>query len=102
MSDQIKVERIEIKIGKKVLSLTPEEMKELRDVLDATFPKKKTVYVPGQPIIIKKPVYPWPRPYPHWEPLWIQADQPTKYVEYEKSPTWRSNSVLRLECKSPS
>ena len=102
MSEQIKVERIEIKIGKKVLNLTPEEMKELRDVLDKTLPKGKTVYIPGQPIIIEKPAYPWHRPYPHWEPTWISTAQPKKIVEYEKGPTWRSNSVLHLECKSAS
>ena len=72
MSEKITVEKIEIKIGKKALVLTPAEMKELRDVLDATFPKE-TVYVDHGPIIIERPYYkdwPWRR----WnEPRWMAS-----------------------------
>ncbi len=69
--NKISVEKISIKIGRKTLDLTPEEMKELRDILDQTFPKEKTVYLPSQPIIIQRD-YPWVwKKYDHWcEPKW--------------------------------
>lgn len=96
MSEQIKVERIEIKIGKKVLSLTPEEMKELRDVLDQTFPKEKVTYIPGQPIIID-----YPRPWKWWEPIWMdRTTNEVKRIGTRQTPEWQASSVLRLECKS--
>lgn len=36
--EKIAVTKIEIKIGGKTLSLTPEEMNELKDILNETFP----------------------------------------------------------------
>ncbi len=65
MSDTIKVETIKIQIGRKTLELTPEELRELRDVLDATFPKpKKESVMPYYPVIIHEPS---PRPWKYWE-----------------------------------
>lgn len=70
MNDKIKISRIEINIGKKTLSLTLAEMKELKAVLDETFPEETIRYIHSpapEPIIIDRPV--WPRP--HWpRPLW--------------------------------
>lgn len=78
IAKKIKVERIEIKIGDKSISLTPEEMKELRDIIDQTFPKE-VVYVPGRPIIIEKPIYPPPIdpwPWKRWnKPIWIARER---------------------------
>lgn len=66
---KIKVETIRITIGRKTLELTPEELKELRDILDETFPKYIVPPTPA-PIIIERPVYKkWP--YPRWtEPVY--------------------------------
>lgn len=74
---KISVDKIEIRIGKKTLSLTPGELKELRDVLDATFPTGITAYIPSAPIIIERPVYPsWP--YRRWnEPTYIECGETT-------------------------
>jgi hypothetical protein len=76
MSNQIQISKIEIKIGKQVISLTPDELKELKAVLDATFPEKEVVkWIPQNPIIIDRPVYPpnygditWP--YKRWDIVW--------------------------------
>ncbi len=69
----IKVSKIEIKIGKQVISLTPDELKELKDVLEKTFPSEKIQWIPSQPIYV-----PWTSPYigtpvqPYnpWQPMW--------------------------------
>jgi hypothetical protein len=53
-----KVKKIILEVGAHELSLTIEEAKSLRDILDATFPKEPT-YIPYQPIIIEKPYRPW-------------------------------------------
>lgn len=75
-SKKITVSKIEIKIGDKVLTLTPAELKELKDVLERTFPSESVKFIPSQPIIIDRPwLYPvapqWPvvpdRPGPIWE-----------------------------------
>ena len=90
MAEHIKVERIEIKIGKKVLSLTPVEMKELRDVLNQTFP----AYIASSPVVIERPVYPR---LPYWRPLWCEG-QETRYTD--NIGQWSGTGTLRLECKS--
>lgn len=103
MSEQIRVERIEIKIGKKAISLSPTEMKELRNMLDDLFPKpeREIVYIPNQPIVIEKPICPWPvKKYPHWEPYWCEGDNVGHRVNMTETPQWKGNSVLRLECKA--
>lgn len=62
MSDKIKVSKIRIEIGDVVLDLSPKQMRELRDVLDATFPTE-TRFLPGQPYVIERPARPWSGPY---------------------------------------
>lgn len=44
MSKKIAISKIEIRIGKNVLKLSLQEMKELKEILDETFPEGKTVY----------------------------------------------------------
>ncbi len=68
---KIQVDKIRISIGRKVLELTPDELRELRDVLDATFPTE-TRYVPSQPIIIERPTY--PRPWRYWDTTWCGSE----------------------------
>ena len=46
MSDKIAVSQIEIKIGKNVLKLSLAQMKELKDLLNWTFPDENTVHAP--------------------------------------------------------
>ena len=77
MSEQIKVSKIEIKIGKQVISLTPDELKELKNVLEAAFPEKEVIkWIPQAPIIIDRPIYPkWPYwdnspTFPNWPNRW--------------------------------
>jgi len=58
MTKNVKVSNINIKIGKKEVTLTLEEAKELRELLNETFGDKETMYVPNP-----YPVYPiWERP----------------------------------------
>jgi len=70
---KIKVDTIKITIGRKTLELTPEELKELRDVLEATFPSKMTVYMPTAPTIIERPGF--PTPWRHWEITCLPKDR---------------------------
>lgn len=59
----IKVKAVEITIGGKTLRLSMEEAKELKDVLNTTFPEEKTVYVDRYPI----PRYPGVRSWDYWQ-----------------------------------
>ena len=82
MSNKIAVSKIIIKIGSQTLSLTPQELKELKDVLEATFPTEKTVFVPSAPVIIREPVpiypSPWNEPYcPTWAPWTVTCESGT-------------------------
>jgi hypothetical protein len=85
---KIKVDAIKITIGRKTLELTPDELKELRDILDATFPKA-TVQPWPAPVIIERPVYrEWP--YRRWhEPFWSDT-------------TAGGGKILSLTCQRPS
>ena len=75
-SNTITVKKICIQIDSKTIELTPDQLRELRDVLDATFPKG--IGVPGYPIIIDRPVYPYPSPLRYWETLpWAGCDSGT-------------------------
>jgi hypothetical protein len=71
MAKTVKVDKIQITIGKKTIELSPDELKELRDVLDATFPKETTRWLPSQPITIPYPVY--PQTFRYWEPRWTST-----------------------------
>ena len=70
--DNVRISKINIKIGKKEISLTLDKAKELQDILDKTF--GKTFYVEGTPqIIMSYPVCPspvYPVPYKDWEITW--------------------------------
>jgi len=61
----VELKKIDIKIGDKTVSLTPEQAKELRAVLNETFPDVQ--YIPAVPIVIEKHIYPWEQPRPYWQ-----------------------------------
>ena len=67
----VEVKHIRITIGNQTLELSPEELKELRDVLDETFP---TCHSITRPIVINTPptAIPYPEPAypPHWGQTW--------------------------------
>jgi hypothetical protein len=79
---EVKIDKIVIKIGYKELVLSPEEAKELREILNANFGEKEKeyIYIP-QPY----PVYPLVNPWRHWEVRWDYYDVPhpntTWYIE---------------------
>ncbi len=68
---KIEVKTIEVVVGKQVISLSPEELRELRDVLDATFPREVVRYVPSAPIYIERPIY--ERPWEYWQPYYTTS-----------------------------
>jgi hypothetical protein len=57
----VKISKLNVEIGKKEISLTLEEAKELQKILNDTFGEQKTVVIPSSPVIIKRPVIrrPW-------------------------------------------
>lgn len=61
----VKISKLNVEIGKKEISLTLEEAKELQRILNDTFGEQKTVVIPSSPVIIeriiKRPVMrrPW-------------------------------------------
>ena len=55
----VKIAKINIKMGKKKVSLSVEEAKELRDLLNDTFGEQKAIFMPSSPIIIDRPYHPW-------------------------------------------
>ena len=71
---EVSISKINIKIGKKEVELTPDEAKELQEILNETFGKKETVYIPGSPIYIERPYI---RPYPYWTVTYGNTSQPT-------------------------
>ena len=79
MSKTCTIEKVELKIAGKTISLAIEEAKELRDILSEAFPK------PSQPAqVIVNPPYAWP---------WHYWRQP--------KPVWRednTNTVMQLSC----
>jgi hypothetical protein len=70
---KVKVEKIEITIGDKTISLTHSELKELRDAIDKVFPEK-IQWMPSAPVYIERPATPWP--FKYWE-VTCQADTNT-------------------------
>lgn len=62
---KVELTEIKVKLNDKEIVLTPEEAKELKDVLDDFFGRIE--YVPSQPIIIEKEkwVEPYLPPQPH-------------------------------------
>jgi hypothetical protein len=78
MSDnQIAVSHIEIKIRDNTLRLSPEEFRELRDILNATFPAEVKWYPAPAPVFIPAPSYPleWYPP-KHWDIGWPVSPGP--------------------------
>ena len=78
MGKTIKVDKIRLELGGHTLELSIEQMKELRDLLNETFPNKETVYFPTAPVVIRKPV--WPYQFRYWEPSWYGGDVRTLQV----------------------
>ena len=74
MSKSVTVSKIEIQIGKKTISLSPAELRDLRDTLDDLFPDKKA------PLVIRER---WPDPTfpyhtrPYWQYGWSTTDTNT-------------------------
>ena len=68
-ANQIAVSHIEIKIRDNTLRLSPEEFRELRDILNATFPAEVKWYPTPAPVYIPPITIPMDTPYPwrHWE-----------------------------------
>ena len=64
MSEEISIGKIEIKINKKTISLTVDQAKELKQILNDTFP-----VVVDTPIVIEKHIFPWRENYPA-TPFW--------------------------------
>lgn len=59
---EMKIEKISIKMGDKTVELTLEQAKELKDILNDTFPEP----VVNQPATFPYPIY-IERPYPYWK-----------------------------------
>lgn len=74
MSEKVEVSKIVVKMGKKEVELSLAEAKELQELLNDTFGKKETVYIPGSPIYIERPYI---RPYPYWTVTYGNSSQPT-------------------------
>ena len=64
-NNEIKISKIEIKIGQKKLELTLEEARELKEILNKTFPDRYDFQV-TYPIYITQPNY--------IQPLWHKWD----------------------------
>ena len=84
---------MEIQIGDEVLSLTLAQARELRDILNSTFPEKSVETIPVPT--------PYPVPYPVWpyrrwaEPVWV-----TNKGVYRRNDEWAGRGTLRLTCKA--
>lgn len=89
MSDKIAVSKIEIKIGEDVLKLSLAQMRELKDVLNKTFPDEKTIYVNpvyfDRPCYAPNPIYITP-PIPPWNEWICGNDTTTNTFHIEASP----------------
>ena len=71
MDKKVEISKIKIKIGKKEVSLSLDELKELKDVLDEILEKEKElVYVPSYPYNSQPYIYVQPNPY-KVTPMWI-------------------------------
>lgn len=90
---QVAIERIEIKIGRKTISLSLTEFRELKKMLDDLFPKE-TIYK------TEKVFFPAiPRdPYKHWlvSSKDVEPRFPTKYTA-----TCEQSRTLLLTCAKP-
>lgn len=77
----VKISKLNLKIGKKDVSLTLEEAKELQRILNDTFGEQKIVYpviVPSAPVIIKRIIEcPDVRPWRRWDVTWTVNNKDT-------------------------
>lgn len=74
---QIKISKIELEVGENKFKLSLAEARELKKILDDTFPNKEVVYIPSTPIYIDRyPQYRWP--YGTWHTYY--ADNETLYL----------------------
>ena len=83
---QVRVDRIVINVGVQKLTLTPEELRELQDMLNELCPKPSTSPV-IYPMYIERPA---PPPYKDNQPYW---DQPTVTCEGQAN-------ILSLTCST--
>ncbi len=58
IKSKVSISNVEIEIGGKVIKMTLDEVRELKDVLNDLFPQP--TYIPSQPIIIDRRRYDWP------------------------------------------
>mgnify|MGYP001442225007 CR=1 FL=1 len=89
MSDEVKVERIVIKIGDKKHEFSMEEAKELQKLLNDLLGEKEVIYIPySQPVYVEPHryiPYPYitptvPNPYSPWIITRGTSDDPTRYA----------------------
>ncbi len=80
----VKISKLNIKIGKKEISLTLEEAKELQEILNDTFGEQKTmcipsypVIIPPSPVIIKRSVIKEYQPWRRWDVTWTANNKAT-------------------------
>ena len=72
------IKKLTIKMGKHEVDLTPDEARELRDVLDDLFGKSERIVTVPQPYIV--PTYPYRWWY--YEPSWKYMPTDTITVSY--------------------
>lgn len=75
MPATVSIDKVEIKIGDKEVSLTLEQLKELKGLLDGLFPQPIVIDRP-YPVVVPQPYpvpyvppynpWPWPLKYQHW------------------------------------
>jgi len=63
----VEIKNIEIQIGKKSLTLSPEEARDLKEALDKLYPSPKVI---RESIPYPYPVYPKPYTDPWWRYTW--------------------------------
>ena len=61
--EKVSIEKVNIKIGKEEIPLTPKQAKELRDLLNDLFGETRKEYVPYP---YPYPVYPYYRRWDYW------------------------------------
>ena len=65
MSKKTKISKIVLEVGGKKIEMSLSEARELKQILNDTFPDKETVFIPSTPVIIKRQ-WPYWRPYETW------------------------------------
>ena len=60
MASEIKVDKVRITVGRKVLEFSLEEVRQLYEILGELCPKETTTYIPAAPIVIRERTWPHP------------------------------------------